>query len=288
VIIYYGGGGVTGTWLPVNEFLIRRGAARLLTFAYPQMFKPYCELAKALGVRARIMIDSGAYTAWSKGTQIDLEALSAAFARLLDTYDGDFLLVNLDSIPGNKGIDPTPAELKAARRRSQKNFAILNSRFNGKVVPVFHQDEAQEYFDQLVGESEYVALSPRNDVHENFRIDFARFYGERTARKFHGLATTSLPMMQAVKWHSVDSAAWIKAAGYGNIFYRTPDALRVLSISSRSPKRGGVDLHFDNLSPHHRGRVIDTIASKGHSFKDLQNSDVARYMWNARCWMEDL
>ena len=46
-IIYFSGGGVTGVWQRVNELLIRRNAARLVSFAYQRLLFFYCALCSA-------------------------------------------------------------------------------------------------------------------------------------------------------------------------------------------------------------------------------------------------
>ena len=58
MIIYFSGGDVAGVWQRVNELLLERGAARLLSFAYSRLLLDYCALVAQRGVRAKVMIDS--------------------------------------------------------------------------------------------------------------------------------------------------------------------------------------------------------------------------------------
>ncbi len=53
LIIYFSGGGVTGVWRRVNELLIRRGAARLLSYAYSRLLVQYCDLVQELSEGAQ-------------------------------------------------------------------------------------------------------------------------------------------------------------------------------------------------------------------------------------------
>jgi hypothetical protein len=288
VIIYFSGGGVTGVWQRVNDLLIERRAARLLSFAYSKLLFQYCDRVKHHAVRSKVMVDSGAFTAWSKGTSVELDDLSDLFKRLQDAYSEycEFVLINLDVIPGSKGVDPTAQELIDAQRRSEENFAILNARFPGLVLPVFHQGESDEYYDALVSASQYVCISPRNDLPEKLRVEWSRRFCNRTRRKFHGLAATGLTMMETVPWHSVDSAAWVMVGGYGGIFYRTASKLQVLTVSAQSPSVKDAERHIRTLKPHMRAYVLDTINAKGYDIAKLESDDTERYCWNAECWLD--
>jgi hypothetical protein len=294
VLIYFSGGGVTGVWERVNRLLIERQGARLLSFAYPRLLLQYCELVQQMAQCGdiehvpKVMVDSGAFSAWTKGGEVDVEQLSSLFKGLLDDYSEccQFVLINLDVIPGRKGVDPTPQQLIDAMRRSEDNFHLLNTRFPNLVLPVFHQGEPSHYYDKLVRESSYVCLSPRNDLPEKYRVDWSRQYCRRYPNKYHGLAATGLTMMETVNWYSVDSAAWVMVGGYGNIFYRTKTKLSVLSVSSQSKARKDFDSHIETLSAPEKAAVLDAIAQRHYTLEALQNDDTERYMWNADCWLD--
>jgi len=238
------------------------------------------------------MVDSGAFSAWSRGERIELAALSDAFASLLDSYSDccEFVLINLDVVPGSKSVDPSPDEVACAMNESQDNFVRLNRRFEGLVLPVYHQEEPQGYFERLAFECGYIALSPRNDLHEVERLDFVKEVENGPLSqhmKFHGLATTGLAMMSAIRWESVDSATWIHTAANGNIFwYVGTEAPRPLPISSRSPKREQGGYHFDNHSDAGKRSMLEVIETRGYVLSDLQTSDTARYKWNAEVWLD--
>lgn len=274
----------------MNELLIKRDAARLLSFAYPRLLTQYCELVKLTGAlnQVRVMVDSGAFTAWSKGTQVELEDLSTLFQTLLEQY-GDriaFVLINLDVIPGRKGVDPTAAQIDESIKRSEENFQILNKCFPGYVLPVFHQGEPESYYKRLVKASEYICLSPRNDLAEKWRVEWAQDWSQRTKRMYHGLATTGLNMMETVPWHSVDSAGWVMVGGYGNIFWSGEGRIRTLAISDTSKSQKEYDMHLNTLSPIVKDHILSQINAKGYKLETLQKDDTERYMWNAELHMD--
>jgi len=235
------------------------------------------------------MLDSGGFTAWTLGTEIDLDALSATFAGLLDDYGDlcDFVLISLDEIPAHKGIDPTQEQIARAIERSRANFDILRREFAEKVLPVFHQNEPLEYFDKLVGESNYIALSPRNDRAERWRVRWAEHVSARAPPcRFHGLATHGYDMMRKVEWYSADSASWVRTAANGSIYWPSATKLQKLAVSTLSPALKNYGAHIDHLKPNVKRRVIDVIQARGYSLAELQTDDGARYRWNAEHLLE--
>jgi len=236
----------------------------------------------------KVMVDSGAFSTWTKGGEVNVEHLSALFKQLQDTYGEccEFVLINLDVIPGRKGVDPTREQLLDAMKRSEDNFHLLNTRFPKLVLPVFHQGEPASYYDKLIRESDYVCLSPRNDLHEKYRVEWSRKYTVRHKGRYHGLAATGLTMLETTEWYSVDSAAWVMVGGYGNIFYRTKTRLGVLSISSQSKARKDFDAHINTLNPLERAYMLEAIAKRHYTLEALQRDDTERYMWNAEQWLD--
>lgn len=290
MIIYFSGGGdsTPGTkWRLMNEYLLEQGAARLLSFAYVEQLYSYCKLVVEHNKKVRLMVDSGAFTAWSLGKQVDLEALSSMFGSLIDTYSShvEFVLINLDVIPGRKGVDATPKQIHDAMVKSQENFKILNARYPNMVLPVFHQDEPLTYLHTLHSECNYVCLSPRNDLHEQLRVAWARGVANLSTN-YHGLAATGADMMRTVPWYSVDSASWIMCGAYGGIYLHRGNTIPVLKISDQSSIRGQFDMHYDSLSPVMQKTIADEVAAKGFDIVEMRSNHWSRYKWNALLWLD--
>jgi hypothetical protein len=80
--------------------------------------------------RVEIMLDSGAFTAWNKGGQVELEPLIEVYREMVDKYEDGLKaiwLINLDKIPGQRGRTATEAEIEDAIKVSDQNFEILQS-----------------------------------------------------------------------------------------------------------------------------------------------------------------
>jgi hypothetical protein len=285
---YFSGGGILGVWRVANEEVARSGQGRLVSHAYPGQCTGWPQLLEELQPAAPVktLLDSGAFTAWTKGEDVSRDALAAQFEALAASPHIDLRLINLDRIPGRKGVDPTEAELAQAMEESEENFAWLNERFPGRVLPVYHQGEPQAYLDRLAEESDYICISPRNDLHETLRVDWSQKVHarlERTGTQTHGLATTGFTMMRSVPWTSVDSAAWIMNTAYGAVFVpKDGKALRTLSISAESNDRKEDGAHLDTLLPADRDVVLSLIEAHAYDLHLLQSSQTHRAAWNVR------
>ncbi len=235
------------------------------------------------------MLDSGAFTAWSKGEEVVLPELIEVYSRLIDVI-GDIekvWLINLDKIPGSPGVTASPSEIEDAIRISDDNYRVLEERFGNRIVPVFHQNEDEERLAEVCRMGAYICVSPRNDLGERHRRTWAKEVHGKIPKgvRTHGLATTGYPMMTTVPWHSVDSATWIMIAAYGHI-YATPE-LYIVSISDDSPNRHLAGKHYINLTEPEREAVDRRMKEWGFTWDGLRADFVERATWN-RLMMSEL
>lgn len=236
-----------------------------------------------------IMLDSGAFTAWSKGDEVHLEDLIESYSNLIDHFKcpEKIWLINLDKIPGSPGITAGPEEIQEAIKISDENFHKLVDVFGPRVIPVFHQNEDEDRLDEVAKMAEYICVSPRNDLGEKHRRTWAKeVHGKLPpGTKTHGLATTGYPMMRDVPWHSVDSATWIMLAAYGHILARTD--LKSISISDDQPNKYEEGKHFINISQQERDQLMAKIDEWGFTYDGLRTNFVERATWN-RLMMSEL
>lgn len=172
-----------------------------------------------------IMLDSGAFTAWNAGGEVTVSEVFDSYSRFEDKA-GDLFdeiwMVNLDKIPGTRGVDPTPTEIDEALHISDENYARLVDRFGDRILPVYHQGEHIDRALELAEIAKYICISPRNDLPEGRRTEWS-LQTHASLRKVypdvmtHGLATTGNQMLRDVSWTSVDSAAWVLHAGFGKV-----------------------------------------------------------------------
>lgn len=279
--LYFSGGGGDGVWRPINEWIFRNAECRLVSFAYLGVARQVLKIQQESGAHNKIILDSGAFTAWTKGTEVDRGDLAKEFEAILKLPRVEAYLINLDRIPGRKGVDPTAEEVQAAMRESEENFRWLNKQFPGRVLPVFHQGEPVEYLLELAAECNYICLSPRNDLHEKLRVDWSqRMHAKIPGVKTHGLATTGFTMMSTVPWYSVDSATWTMVSAYGGILVPHGDKMRVLRISDKSGSLQDFDGHFTTISPAEQGALRRLFAERGVTEEELSGGEMHREIWN--------
>jgi len=117
------------------------------------------------------MVDSGAFTDWSKGRSSAVSNVVQSYKAFLDLAGDLFdevFLINLDVITNLGDTD----DVKAIKiKEADENFAILKTAFpNNRVLPVFHQGEDHLCLDEVVAMADgYICLSPNNDESEKAR-----------------------------------------------------------------------------------------------------------------------
>lgn len=265
--------------------LIQCDGYRLCTYAYPKEAYEYLNLADGLGLRANMMIDSGAFTAWQNGKPIELEKLLSYSNDLVQRY-GDrhnFVFISLDVIPGQRNRFPTPAELKAAEEESYDNYLVYQHEMKDlHVLPVYHSGEALSLRDKYLKHTDHICLSMNQGMSEKNRVEWA-MSAQAPGIKLHGLAATGVQMIKYVDWYSVDSAAWIMSAAMGSIYWPLQDGrISTLPVSSNSPAKKKKNAHADNMTISQP--IIDVMESRGYTLEQLGTEYLARMQWNMETW----
>ncbi len=155
------------------------------------------------------LLDSGAFTFMGNNdtNEIDWNAYLTKYIDFINEMDIDhFLELDIDSVVGIKKVE----ELRAR----------LEKETGKKSIPVWHPSRSLNYYHKMVEDYDYVALSLsgkytsrwiRNSGGLNViskLLDIAK----KQNCKVHGLGYTKLNHLPKLKFHSVDSTAWI----YGN------------------------------------------------------------------------
>jgi len=267
----------------IIERILHLDGYRLCTYAYPKEAAIYLDIADALGIRAHMMMDSGAFTSWNSGKPVQLEKLLAYNMDILNRYGDrhDFVFISLDVMPGERGRKPTEVELKQGMKKSYENFLELQAAIPCPVLPVYHSGEPLALRNMYLNKTDYICLSMNQGMGEKYRVEWATRV-QVPGVKMHGLAATGNQMIQYVDWFSVDSAAWIMMAAMGTIYWPTPQGLTALSVSNQSPKRKAYNSHATSV-PMAKD-VADIMASRGYKLDDLQEHHRVRMLWNLEAW----
>jgi hypothetical protein len=236
---------------------------RLYSYAYersrrvPSWMGLREEMSKATADRGpvglEIMLDSGAYSAWTRGTTITVEEY-AQFINLFppDTFD---VIVNLDVIPGSpEDKNPSPTEVEKACDEGWENWLQLTEAIKPRGIQplhVFHQGDDIKWLKRLMDKADYFGISPRNGIPEKQRWKWLDEImpilcddNGYPLRKFHGFGVTSVETMKRYPWYSCDSTSWLKTGAFGAVMIPLGDVLdpkqtRRVVFTDASRRRNG-------------------------------------------------
>lgn len=232
----------------------------------------------------KLMLDSGAYTAWTQGTSVNLHEYAQWCVSTQAQHSGTVWCVNLDVIPGEQGRTSTTSERKAAMTGSLHNADTLRQ-YKIALAEVFHQDEPWQYLHDLLDrldDSGVLCISPRNDVSVKSKIAWQQDVLRQLLRRFdvstlprcHGLAVTSRRMLEQFPYYSVDSSTWNAAVRFGTYVNQnggmTPTRSH-LGASARSKTPGALDyfVRKSMLNLQHLERSITSLwKARGVQWED--------------------
>lgn len=231
--------------------------------------------------RYRLMVDSGAFSVWSKGATIDLDA----YIRFCHDHPDVRYYVGLDVIPGKmfQKRTVTTEGTEASCKASWDNYQemLRQGLPKAKVIPVYHQNDDLRWLKRyLEFGTPYVGISPANDSTTEGKLrylDTVKPYifnrDGSLAVRTHGFAVTSYRLMKYMDWWSVDSASWKLSAAWGGIYfpvthhgrddYSKPPLL--VGVSPMSPTVQKRQQHVDSMSPRVKARLLDYLAAAGVS-----------------------
>ena len=227
----------------------------------------------------RLFLDSGAYTAWTKGEEIDL-----------DEYI-DFCHANEDIIAMASVLDKLVSrveDIPEAVKTTYKNLKIMERRGVKNILPAYHFLEDEDVLDHyaknypyiaiggLVGKSTKQLLTWLDRIWERYLIN-----ADGTPKtKVHGFGITALPAMERYPWASVDSSTWVQWSASGMILM--PDKFPgQVNVSNRSSYRKLKDQHITNFRPSETKLLEDEIIRLGGDPTRLAELYYARWAFNA-------
>lgn len=168
----------------------------------------------------RILIDSGAFTAWSTGKVIKLEE----YAEFLQRYSGAWdHAVTLDTIG-----DPI-----ATRKNTMKLHAM-----GIPVMPVFTVGDTLTEFDSMIRDAGYVCVGGTvgmNKEHQTRRLAMLQRRAENLGGGIHALGVGATDALVRIKPYSADASNVSGGFRFGTLVYW--DGFKVRNASTRDPKK---------------------------------------------------
>jgi hypothetical protein len=232
-----------------------------------------------------MILDSGAFSVWTKGAAVDLEAYISFCKQHPDTT----YYVNLDVIPGKandkrslrRRHGDNPIEI--ACQRGWDNWKRMSEELPvQKIIPVFHQNDSVRWLEAYLNEGvEYIGISPANDCTTTQKRKWLRSIKQylfdsagRPLVRTHGFAVTSYRLLEFWDWYSVDSASWKLCGAWGGIYVPVAKDSEFdytqgpwqFSVSPMSPNRSKFQFHYDSATKSVKEWIERFVESTGVPF----------------------
>ena len=233
--------------------------------------------------KSKLFIDSGAYTAYTKGIKIDVDDYIGYLNNLSDRVT---IFAQLDTIPGEFRQEKTKEDRLNAPKLSWENYLYMRERLKEpkKLIPIFHQGEDYKWLKNMLewkdenGEHiPYIGISPAIDVPgiEDFLNTSFRIIAESSNPdvKTHAFGMTQLKMLELYPYTSADSTSWKMSAAMGSIY--TPYG--TIYVSDR---RNHDKAYIKNQPKEAMQNILNYIERLGFTFDDIMLHDYNRYIVN--------
>lgn len=261
------------------EAYARATRHRLVSLEHPKDIEMWLTVSESLGKKSDFMIDSGAYSAWRKGTKVNLPELAAKVESLQARGSAlfeEFHLINCDVIPGVPKTPPTYVEVQDSAEGSFRNWMALKI-LGIDTLPVHHQAEDLTLLDRYADNGvEYICLSPANDKappsKKSYCEDaFNHLYRNGHKIKTHCLGATAWDLLESFPWYSVDSATAGWNAKYGKVWILAEKRPILIGITERLLPRGG-KMHSTLMSSYEADIIKNYAVGLGTSLESLIES----------------
>lgn len=243
--------------------------------------------------RCEFFLDSGAYSAWAKGTEINLQQYAQFVLDRPGTFD---IVANLDVIPGAWGQVPTQQDIDVSAKKGWENYSELErllKPIGKKPMHIYHQGEdgqggsklsSRPWLKKLMDNCEYFGVSPGNDRTTRQKMEWLDEImpllvddNGMPTHKFHGFGVTSLELLYRYPWYSADSTSWVLSGRFGSVFIPLggyeEQYVKKVTFSDQSPKMAEPDSeHFKTFAPRQQEVIreyLDSIKIKDEEGKEL-------------------
>jgi hypothetical protein len=222
---------------------------------------------------ARVFLDSGAFSAFTLGKDVDLDAY-CRYCR--DNAD----LIEFASVLDGIG-DP---------QKTYENQCAMEA--NGvQALPCFHYGEDERFLEYYVERYPYITLGGMVPIaRPQLKLWLDRIWHRyltdgqgRPKLKVHGFGLTTMSLMKRYPWHSVDSSSWVQIGNVGNVLF--PE-WGIVPVSPSSPKAKIAGQHADTVTTIESHAVRAAIEKRGFEWERIRKEYVSRWIFNCAAYRE--
>lgn len=227
----------------------------------------------------KVFLDSGAFSAFTKGVEIDIPGYCRYIKEnedIVEKSDGILCASVLDGIG-----DPL---------KTWQNQQYMES-LGVQPLACFHYGEDERYLEWYISKYEYITLGgmvPISTPQLKLWLDhiWEKYLTDGSGRprlKVHGFGLTTLSLMERYPWYSVDSSSWVQIAANGNILI---PGLGMVSVSTSSPTAKQEAKHLLTIPGMQREALIKRLADYGFEVERLTVEYVSRWTFNCMAFRE--
>lgn len=227
----------------------------------------------------KVFLDSGAFSAFTKGVDVDLPAYCEYIKRnrdIIEEVDGSLCASVLDGIG-----DPL---LTWQNQQAMERLGV-------RPLPCFHYGEDERYLEWYISKYSYITLGGMVPIDKRILINWLdrlwdRYLTDGAGRprlRVHGFGLTTYNLMERYPWYSVDSSSWVQQAANGNVVltdYRRGSVI-YLPVSDTSPTRREEGRHLTTMSEPERQALWKHIEASGADVERVRSEYLSRWAYNA-------
>lgn len=223
--------------------------------------------------KVKVFLDSGAFSAFTKGIEVDIEAYCRYIHENAD-------IIEVASVLDGIG-DP---------QLTWEN-QVRMERLGTRPLPCFHYGEDERYLEYYVAHYDYITLGgmvPISTPQLRLWLDrlWERYLTDGAGRprvRVHGFGLTTLSLMERYPWYSVDSSSWVQIAATGNILI---PGKGIIAVSSTSPAAKQAGRHVDNIPELQQLGCHSEITRRGFEVERIKQEYLARWVFNCATFKE--
>lgn len=201
-----------------------------------------------------LLLDSGAFSAFTRKKSIDLKAYTRF---ILENEQHFTAAINLDVI--------NPKDPEAAAEEGWSNFLYMREQ-GVKPIPVFHAREDDKWLARMLDKTDYIGLSGTSLVSPS---EHKAWYGHawdygtdahgRALAKFHAFGDGSPESLATYPWYSADCATAQMSAGLGGQVIIDHTRFQALTTN----RRPNAPIMADDDPEHTRALWVTEIQRRG-------------------------
>lgn len=277
----------------------KQGTELKRKIGYPQLLSQFLEKNAILDwvefikenpdTKCKLFIDSGAFTAHTKGVDIDVDDY-IDFVNSIDDYVTIF--AQMDKIAGIRGQEVTLEEQLDAPKQSWDNYLYMVKKVKSrdKLLPVFHQGDDFKWLENMLeythedgSHIKYIGISPNKSLSSKTWKNWLEkvfMYIRNSSNPnvmTHAFGVGSTYVLEQFPFTSADSTTWLKVSAYGSIIING----KIQCVSKRRIN--------DPKNIMNQSKAVIEAAEKiceeiGITLNDLTDNDDAQSRINRECF----